>query len=179
MKQRLAADARFYEPYIIHDEVTVYDKNNNCYITRRRSVGISFSEDGNILIAHAICSEKDTFDKKKGATIVRSRINTTLKSSFAKMKNVFYFNSLETFNSFTTQFDASSRLFFVPFEVALTNESGVTKSIRTLAGKSRTCDSKSPSEAYFNKKYINEIYAKFFSVSESLVGSGNNSQDLD
>lgn len=167
MKKKLSTDARYYEPYIIHDDVTVFDKNNNEYINRRRSVGISFSEDGKILISHAICSEKDPFDKKKGATIVRSRIDTALKSGFRRTKNVFLFNDLQSFNTFVLQFDTAARLFFVPFEIVLTDQEGAVHSVRSLPGKCRHSESRTPSESYFNSTYINQIYAKFFSTEQS------------
>ena len=166
MKKKLSTDARYYEPYIIQDDVTVFDKNNNQYITRRRSVGISFSEDGKILIAHAICSEKDPFDKRKGATIVRSRIDTALRTRFGRTKNVFLFADLQAFNTFAQQFEGAARLFFVPFEIALTDHQGDVHAVRTLPGKCRHTDSRTPSESYFNASYINQIYEKFFSISE-------------
>ena len=165
MKQPLEINPLYYAPYIIHDVVTVYDKSIGQYVDRHRTVGISFNRLKKIVIASTICSNLDSFDKKKGTNIVRSRINTALKTHFRRAKNVLSFDSIKDFNSFCDRFDDISKLLFVPYEVTQQGEDSIHK-VRLVDPKCRNTDVKDPSEIYLNKTYINDLYTRFFYAQE-------------
>lgn len=186
MKQPLTSNPFYHEPYIIHDVVTVYDKSINQFVDRHRTVGVSFSKQKQIIVATTICSALDTFDRKKGTNIVRSRINTALKSNFKRRKNVLHFETIKDFELYCDRFDDMSKLMFVPYEVSHKVEQTVTR-VRLVDPKCRNSDVKSPSQVYLNSTYIRDTYTKFFySEKEAdgqqavqLCGAGTECPDAD
>lgn len=185
MKQSLASNPLYYDPYIMHDIVTIYDKSTNQYVDRHRTMGVSFSRDKQIIIATTVCSGLDTFNKKKGTNIVRSRINTALKSCFNRKKNVLYFRNISEFNTFCDRFDDMSKLMFVPYEVSHMKENTITRE-RLVDPKNRNSAVKSPSDIYLNAGYVRDIHTKFFYSEEKedeqpakLCRTASDSQDAD
>lgn len=161
MKQSLASNPLYYDPYIMHDMVTIYDKSTNQYVDRHRTMAVSFSRDKQIIIATTVCSGLDTFNKKKGTNIVRSRINTALKSSFGRKKNVLYFRNIKEFNEYCDRFDDMAKLMFVPYEVSHMKDNTITRE-RLVDPKNRNSAVKSPSDIYLNAGYVRDTHTKFF-----------------
>lgn len=183
MKEKLKSNPLYFEPYIIHDMVTVYDKSTKQYIDRQRTVGISFGHTKEIVVATTICSALDSFDRRKGTMIVRNRINTALLTNFKRAKNVLHFKSITDFNLYCDRFDDTSRLLFVPYEVTRVNDNKTTRE-RLVDPKSRNTDVMNPSDIYLNATYIKDLHTKFFYSEKKdeqpvLCGATSNYEDSD
>ncbi len=175
MKKRLFINNQhtdFYQPYYIHDYVTIFDKNTNSYVDRRRATGISISDNGEIIIAFAVCSDTDLYSKPKARNIITNRIESLIRHLSANNKftyqyalnNAFYFPDISAFKEFTNMFDISASYFFTPNQVIKTN-----KHKDTITDKVITTNTllSSPREnisyAYWHYEFVVNTFTKFMS----------------
>lgn len=54
----------FFEPYYVYDLITVMNKSTCLTELRHRATAVSFSDEGQIIVAFTICNPKDNFSKK-------------------------------------------------------------------------------------------------------------------
>lgn len=123
----------FYEPYYVYDVIPVFNKTTNTYENRRRCTAISFSEDGEIILAFSICSLLDSFKKKVARGKSRKRLTdmistirrTTDSFQITNLDNkAFYFASSQDYEDFVKAAKASAKLFHTPGKVFLEQKDG-------------------------------------------------------
>lgn len=68
------AETSFFTPYIIYDEVDYLNPVTSKIEKRKRTVGVSFSDSGEIIIATTICSPVDAYSTKVAIAKVTGRI---------------------------------------------------------------------------------------------------------
>ena len=129
MRQRMlvnGAEVEFREPFLLYDNISVYDKTRETYVTRKRATGVSISDSQEIAVVMAICSEKDIFSKKIARQIIEGRLNKTILEyldrkeptySHSFTKGSYLFMDFESFNQFCGTLDALGLQFFSPNKI--------------------------------------------------------------
>jgi len=162
---KLYADSDFFEPYILHDEIDVYNKATQQYERRRRTTGISYSRLGEIIISFAYCSNKDVYNKKEAKHIVTGRIvqvitnmktNNKLTQSFNN--NSFYFSNYPTYQEFAIACAAYTNN-FMPLRIRHSGSSSDGIYDNTL-----NTDSRDTSSYHFHIGFVTDTYERFMEV---------------
>lgn len=98
-------NTKFCEPYIVHDELPWFNPVANREEIRKRTIGISFSNTGDIIITQAICSPNDVYSPKTGRHKVLGRIIQMLSLLFSTDEDIsdsyyknhtFYFSTIDS-----------------------------------------------------------------------------------
>ncbi len=172
-------DPVFYEPYYLYDLITVINKSTCLPEMRHRAAAISFSDEGQIILAFALCNPKDNFSKKvaregsKGKSRViglNSKvrymydhfISSDRSSSILINDNMsYYFSDIEQFNQFVTAHVSAIRDTFMHNNLYHTRLKSYNQG--AVPTKIHFDDSKALEDVLFLKTFVNNAYIKFMS----------------
>jgi len=157
----------FYEPYYLYDTIHFYNKNTRSFELRKRATAISFSSNGEIVIAFHICNPNDEFNKKIAKygqygladsdnytvglipkikfIIEKVKLNLDLAKSGQDMsfQNTYYFSSIDDFNN-KVMFLASYATINLSSEATFLNVADIN------------------ADYYFHRTYVTSKFYKFF-----------------
>lgn len=171
VKTKLYIDSDYYSPYIIHDTVEIYDKSQDKFTSVKRTTGISFGVNGDIVVAFAYCSPKDTYNKQEAKNIVTGRIvqlitHKTTNSCFVlNTQYAYYFKDLPMFNEFA---DACSRYTSASFMPMRVKHSGKN---RDSSYNNTIVTSKDDTTKYhWHIGFVNDTYLVFYqNIQDNIV----------
>jgi hypothetical protein len=126
------SETSFYEPYYVYDVIPILNKTTNTYENRRRCTAISFSNDGEIVIAFSICSLLDAFKKKVARGKTRKRTIDIIRKirlndesyQILNSDKAFYFASIQDYEDFVFSTKAATKLFHTPGKTFLPQKDG-------------------------------------------------------
>jgi hypothetical protein len=168
----------FYDPYFVYDVVTIFDKNSQQYVVRQRATAVSFSNNGEMIIAFAVCSDHDVFSKPKARAILKNRIDSCLRTvmnqgindGFA-LNNAYYFRSIEEYKSFCNLFDISASYYFTPNAIiqqqrtkSATNPNKHVKTYKLIESPRENV-----SYSYWHYEFITNTYARFMTCFDNAT----------
>lgn len=170
-------DAKFYEPYYLYDLITVINKTTCLPEMRHRAAAISFSDEGQIIMAFALCNPKDLFSKKIAREGSRGKsrilglnkkiqymydhfISTNQTSGLLVNDNMsYFFADLSIFNEFVTGYVSAIKDTFMHnnlFHIRLKayNQGNVPVKVHFN-------DNQAMEDVLFLKSFVNNAYVKF------------------
>lgn len=166
-------NTNFYEPYYVYDVVPILNKTNNTYENRRRCTAISFSEDGEIVIAFSICSLLDSFKKKVARGKTRKRATDVIKKireatdlpQILNYDKAFYFSTSQDYNDFVNAAIAASKLFHTPGKTFLQKRDGTYIKVNGA------------NVDYWHKDFIRKTYIPFLQKLQDLDNESSKKRD--
>lgn len=148
---------------------------------RKRTTGISFSEHGEIILAFAICSPLDRFNKKIARGRILKRIRTIIETYDRNLalnapremfgnNSSFYFQSIDQFLEFCELFDHTAGLFFTP-QYVLTQQK-LKDALGTIIEQNiefKKFQKVELGDVYFHQNFIMNSLPKFLSKLNAAV----------
>lgn len=171
---------QFFSPYLIYDNVSIYDKSEGAFVVRRRTTGISYDMNGAIIVAFAICSKQDVYSKTKIRHKIEGRIVQIIHALHDPSNNnkhmlntehAYYFDSLETYNEFVEASTAFNSAFASPYKMT---QEGKDKDGPFKCNLDTVRDDMT--SFYWHKSFVAQTYGNFMNSFDNNITINENNE---